>query len=405
MADFFHYRAQDHVGKIYTGTIEADSLQAAGRALHHRGLYITNLEAEKNFRAKEIWQYCFGKGVSLRELSLFCGQIAALLEAGMPLQETLHIMQAQQQNKRLRQAVQMVLTKIESGIALKDALSYPGTIFPENMIFAVSAGEASGNLDFVLQELAGYFESAAETKEKLLSMMLYPAILCGLTIFTGGFIVLYIFPAFAALFKEMQIALPWPTRFFLYVQQEAGGLGIIFLFVFFGGGFFLQQLWQKKAGRLFIDHWCFKIPLYGRFLYWKCTMEIARMLALLLHSGLPLENSLMILRKSFANQYMAACLELAEQNLESGRSLSDAFGATGMFDAMFLQFLRIGENSGDLEGMLKKSADFYEMDLKRFSERILTLAEPVAIIFMGSIIGTLVFSVVLPVFDAMTAMH
>ena len=134
-------------------------------------------------------------------------------------------------------------------------------------------------------------------------------------------------------------------------------------------------------------------------------MEIARMLALLLHSGLPLENSLMILRKSFDNQYMAACLELAEQNLESGRSLSDAFGATGMFDAMFLQFLRIGENSGDLEGMLKKSADFYEMDLKRFSERILTLAEPVAIIFMGSIIGTLVFSVVLPVFDAMTAMH
>ena len=118
-----------------------------------------------------------------------------------------------------------------------------------------------------------------------------------------------------------------------------------------------------------------------------------------------MEHALEVIRKSSANQYIAGCLRQVQMNLESGRSLTEAFAETGMFDEMFLQFLLIGENSGDLEGMLGKSADFYAMDLERFSQRMLTLAEPAAILFMGSMIGILVFSVILPIFDAMTAMQ
>ena len=405
MSTLYFYRARDKTGKVCTGSIEAQDFHAAGGALRKHGLYITKLQEEKNILGKHILAKCPGRRISLRALSLLCRQMAALLEAGMPLQETLCTMQRQQGNLRIKNALQVVLAKIESGISLKDALAYPSSIFPESMIFSVAAGEASGSLDFVLRDLAAYFEDASRTEEKLFSMMLYPVLLCVMTILVGSFIALYILPTFAGLFAQLHIALPWPTRALLYLQEQLAACSIFFMILLAGALVVLHKAMQKEKWRLYADQWRFKIPVYKRFLYWKCTMETARMLALLLHSGLPVEHALEVIRKSSANQYIAGCLRQVQMNLESGRSLTEAFAETGMFDEMFLQFLLIGENSGDLEGMLGKSADFYAMDLERFSQRMLTMAEPAAILFMGSMIGILVFSVILPSFDAMTAMQ
>jgi type IV pilus assembly protein PilC len=400
----YKYRAKTSSGKEIQGELVSDSLNEAANLIREKGLYITKLKLAKS-KVEMLWTLGIFQRANQRELFLLCRQLATMLSAGLSVSESIKALMVQDSLHLsvLQKSVQQVYEQLQAGCSLADALYKQKNVFPESMIHVIAAGEAGGTLEIVLEDLSNYMEREYEASEKMKSAMMYPILLFIMANVVTGFILCFVLPTFVVMFSNLHISLPLPTRILLILSKFALEDGWLIFLLATGLIFIGKYFYNIPLYRLRWDHFLFTIPLLGGLIKTTDTMRFTSVLATLLAGGIVIDEAMVIVKKVVENHYMQWVLEKVEKDLQRGCTLSDSLTESGLFSPMFLQMISVGEVSGELDKMLRKISDFCRNSIDVLSHRLQILMEPIMIIVLGILIGTLVLAIALPMFDTLTA--
>jgi type IV pilus assembly protein PilC len=328
-----------------------------------------------------------------------------MINAGLSLVRALDILAEQTEDKLLKAAITEVKKDVEGGKSLSAALSKHRHIFSDLYISMVKAGEIGGMLDEVLDRLANFMEKDFQLKKKVQSAMTYPAMILVLAIGIVIFLVTYILPTFVNLFKEMEVNLPLLTQVLITVVEALKNpvivVGLIVLLIF--GGIGLSVYYQTPVGRKQIDLIKLNIPVFGLLNKKVAVSRFARTLGTLLSSGVSLMASLEIVSQVSGNAVIASAIDSVRSRLREGENLSGPLSETGIFPPMVTQMIAVGEETGNLDTMLNKIADFYDTEVEYTLSSLTSLIEPIMIVGMGGIVGFIVLAVFMPLYQLITA--
>ncbi|MDR7532780.1 MAG: type II secretion system F family protein [Armatimonadota bacterium] len=399
----FRYSAKDNTGRLITGVIEADNDAVVIDRLRDMGFFITNLERTVERRdLLESLQSLFGIG--LKDLAIFSRQFSTMVNSGLSLVRTLSILEQQTTNKRLRQIITQVRQDVEAGRPLSDALGRHPQAFSSLYVNMVKAGETGGVLDEVLERLANYLEKEQALRSKIRSAMVYPALLTVAALGGLFFMTIVILPQFETLFRELggSGALPLPT-------QIAMGVSYVlrrFWYVFFAGlaamVYVLRRYLKTPSGRARYDRLKLKAPVLGELNRKIVIARFTRTLGTLIASGVPIMQSLEVVAKAIDNVVIGEAVDAVRSSIREGQSIAIPLQFSGIFPPMVVQMTRVGEETGALEQMLQKVADFYDVEVEATVQSLTSLLEPILIIFMGVVVGAMVISLYLPIFNLAT---
>jgi type IV pilus assembly protein PilC len=399
----FRYSAKDTTGRLITGVIEADNDAVVIDRLRDMGFFITSLERTVERRdLLESLQSLFGIG--LKDLAVFSRQFATMVNAGLSLVRTLSILEQQTSNKRLRQVITQVRQDVEAGRPLSDALGRHPQAFSSLYVNMVKAGETGGVLDEVLERLAAYLEKEQALRSKIRSAMVYPALLTVAALGGLFFMTIVILPQFETLFRELGGSgdLPLPT-------QIAMGVSYVlrrFWYAFIGGlvavVWVLRRYLKTPAGRARYDRLKLRAPVLGELNRKIVIARFTRTLGTLIASGVPIMQSLEVVAKAIDNVVIGEAVDAVRSSIREGQSIAIPLQFSGIFPPMVVQMTRVGEETGALEQMLQKVADFYDVEVEATVQSLTSLLEPILIIFMGVVVGAMVISLYLPIFNLAT---
>ena len=394
----YNYKARDASGNAVKGSMEAASKNEVVDKLHKTGYMATHVaQSISGIHLERFFENL--KPVSTDEMILFNIQLSNMIEAGITILSSLDTLSDQIQNKRLREAVGGVRRSIEAGDNFSSSLkNYPG-IFSGLFINMVKAGEASGKLDIVLAKYAEYYERQADLKEKIRGALFYPVILLIAGLIVTFFIVTFVIPQFAEIFMQSGIRLPMATLILyktgLAIKQYwyVGVIAVAVLCLAF------KSYSNTASGRLKIDRLKLTLPIIGP-LYRKVSIaRFARTLGTLLASGVSILESLDIVRDVVGNECLANTISQVRTTVERGEHIADHLKISKEFPPDTVQMIAIGEESGSLDKMLNKISEFYDMSLGYTIKRLTALIEPIFLVIMGSLIGFIMASMLLPIFD------
>ncbi len=341
----------------------------------------------------------FGGGVSAKEMSIFTRQLSTMIDAGLPLVQSLEILASQQDNKTFQKTLTGVRSAVESGSTLANALRQFPKVFDDLYTNMVEAGEAGGILDNVLQRLAVYIEKNVKLKAAVKSAMIYPTAVIAIMMLIVFALMKWVVPVFTKLFLDLGVALPLPTRIVMnisFVVQSFWwlmGLGLV------GAIFAVRAYYATPGGRYLIDSMLLRIPLIGILLRKVATARFCRTLGTLLSSGVPILDGLTITARTSGNAVIEKALLAVRKAVEEGRTLVEPLKNSGVFPSMVSQMIGVGEQTGALDAMLSKIADFYEEEVDTAVKDLLTIMEPIILVMIGVIVGGIVISLYLPLFD------
>ncbi|HSC78351.1 MAG TPA: type II secretion system F family protein [Candidatus Acidoferrales bacterium] len=341
----------------------------------------------------------FGGGVSAKEMSIFTRQLSTMIDAGLPLVQSLEILASQQDNKTFQKTLTGVRSAVESGSTLANALRQFPKVFDDLYTNMVEAGEAGGILDNVLQRLAVYIEKNVKLKAAVKSAMIYPTAVIAIMMLIVFALMKWVVPVFTKLFLDLGVPLPLPTRIVMnisFVVQSFWwlmGLGLI------GAIFAVRAYYATPGGRYLIDSMLLRIPLIGILLRKVATARFCRTLGTLLSSGVPILDGLTITARTSGNAVIERALMAVRKAVEEGRTLVEPLKNSGVFPSMVSQMIGVGEQTGALDAMLSKIADFYEEEVDTAVKDLLTIMEPIILVMIGVIVGGIVISLYLPLFD------
>ncbi|SFL40270.1 type II secretion system F family protein [Pelosinus propionicus] len=398
MAKIFGYRAKNRNGKILTGSIFAESKSAVAAHIREKGYFITQIKEEggENLYNNFIDHL---RRSSLKEISVLCRLFATMIDAGLPLIVSLDILIVQTNNLRIKKALQNVSKKVKEGEPLSRCLGDYPTIFPSLMVNMVEVGEVGGLLDNVFNRLANHFEKEHRLNEKIKSALIYPAVVSVMASVSVSFILTFVLPTFVQMFDNFKMELPLLTRILLVTSNILHNYAL-FLFAFIiVGTFELKVAYQREPARKIIDKLILKIPVVGMLSRKIGIARFSRTLSTLLHGGVPIIIALDVVKKTTGNFSMIEALEEAQAAIKEGMALASTLAKSKVFTPMVIQMLSIGEESGTLDKMLEKIADFYESDVDDVVGRFSSIIEPVIIGTLGIVIGLIVISIMMPIFD------
>ena len=339
-----------------------------------------------------------GSGVSIKELALFTRQFSVMLDAGLPLVECLAILGIQQDNKIFGKVLEQIRTDVESGSTLSQAMERHPKIFDGLFVNMVSAGEAGGILDVILQRLSFFLEKTVKLKRALISAAAYPSTIISVAIAIVVIIMVWVIPVFATLFESLDTSLPLPTRVVI------GATGLLTRFALplaIGGVIFLlagRYFYRTSRGRLILDTMTLRVPWLGVVLRKIAISRFARTLSTLLGSGIPILEGLEITAGTAGNVVIRNSILSARQEVEEGSTLAEPLRRRKLFPPMVTQIVAVGEQTGQLDNMLKKLADYYEEEADASIANLMTMLEPLMMIFLGGIVGGIVVSMYFPIF-------
>ncbi len=339
-----------------------------------------------------------GSGVSIKELALFTRQFSVMLDAGLPLVECLAILGIQQDNKIFGKVLEQIRTDVESGSTLSQAMERHPKIFDGLFVNMVSAGEAGGILDVILQRLSFFLEKTVKLKRALISAAAYPSTIISVAIAIVVIIMVWVIPVFATLFESLDTSLPLPTR---VVIGATGLLTRLALPLAIGGVIFLlagRYFYRTSRGRLILDTMTLRVPWLGVVLRKIAISRFARTLSTLLGSGIPILEGLEITAGTAGNVVIRNSILSARQEVEEGSTLAEPLRRRKLFPPMVTQIVAVGEQTGQLDNMLKKLADYYEEEADASIANLMTMLEPLMMIFLGGIVGGIVVSMYFPIF-------
>jgi type II secretory pathway component PulF len=341
-----------------------------------------------------------GRRVKANEVEFFSYQLATLLNSGVQLIRALRVASEQVTNPTLRSAIDQIRYDVEHGSALYAALGQHRKIFSDLYINIVQAGETGGVLGLVLARLADFSEKQRKLKSAVISALFYPMILIFVGLCIGAVLTLFVIPRLSSMFAELGTALPWPTQVLMAITGAIKGYWWIILFLLVGSIVGVRQYGRTDTGKYNIDRFKLKMPLVGTIFSTAALSRFARTLGTLLDNGVPILQSLAIVRETTGNIVYRSVIEKSEKEVERGESLANSLQRSGKFPALVTHMLSIGEESGNPEEMLEKLSEYYDTEMDKQLERISSLVGPLIILFMAMAVGFLVAAAVLPIFEA-----
>lgn len=401
MAKQYEYRARDAKGQLFTGVILAEDEAAVAGHVRQKGMYVTCIrEAKSSLDINLLLRNM--RSITTRDLAIFCRQFSTMLEAGLPILTCLGILCEQTENPRLKDNLQNVYKSVQEGMALGRAMDAQPRIFPEIMIGMVEAGELGGLLDVVMQRLAIHFEKEHRLNEKVKAALIYPLVVMFLAVVVVAFVLTFILPTFVELFASMKVELPFLTRALLALGRFLTKYWLPLLVVIMVGAYGSLVLFRYPGPRMARDRFILHLPVFGPLVRKLAVARFARTLASLLRGGVPLLSALEVVKKTTGNAMIAQILSESQAGIREGEELATRLGASRIFPPMAVQMTAVGEQSGKLDTMLDKVADFYEEDTEDIVNRLSSMLEPFLIAFLGIVIGTIIIAILIPMFDVIT---
>jgi type IV pilus assembly protein PilC len=391
----YAWKGRTRAGKTQEGVLVAENKDAAIAMLRKQQLTVTAVtEKGKEFALPKM-----GGGISQKEIAVFTRQFSVMIDAGLPLVQCLEILGGQQENRVFQKILFEVRQDIESGATLADSLRKHPKAFDELYCNMVAAGETGGILDTILQRLSQYIEKIVKLRSAVRSAMVYPVAVIVIAIGVVWIILWKVIPTFATLFAGLGAQLPLPTRITIALSKFIGAWWWA-IFAILGMSIFAIYRYHKTyKGRRVIDGLLLKMPVLGDVLKKIAVARFCRTLGTLVSSGVPILEALEITAKTAGNAVVEDAIMETRKSIEQGKTIAEPLKATSVFPSMVVQMVAVGEQTGALETMLNKIADFYEDEVDEATANLLALLEPIMICFLGIVIGGIVISMYMPMFD------
>ena len=395
----YNYKARDASGKSVGGTMDAPTKAELIDKLQKMGYMTTSVfEVTSGGMNLEAILDRF-KWIKSDEMLMFYIQLSNMLSSGINILMSLSILSGQIGNKKLKAAVESVSRQVEGGSSLSKAFAAYPQIFPRLFINMIKAGEASGNLDKVLLRYAGFFESQEDLKQKVQGALFYPLILlCAGTAVTL-LIVTFVIPQFADIYIKASVKLPTPTQIVynigLIIKHYWYALIAVVIIILVG----LKYYFSTQKGGFVLDTLMIRLPIIGPLLRKVAISRFTRTLSTLLGSGVPILESLDITREVIGNEVLARVIDSVREYVEKGERMAEPMKVSGEFPPDVVQMMSVGEETGNIEGMLSKIADFYDMTVNYAVKKLTTIIEPLFLVILGCMVGTIMASMLLPIFD------
>ncbi|WP_028399379.1 type II secretion system F family protein [Ectobacillus panaciterrae] len=392
----FQYVVRMKTGKKQTGKITAISQREAYEKLREREMRVLEVkEMPETLLNKEI---TFINPLKLKDFVVYLRQFATLLQAGVTVVDATRILANQTESKVLRCALESIEDELKAGRALSEAYSIHKRLFSRMFISMVRAGETTGQLDEALESMANYYEKQLRTRQKIQSAMAYPITVGIIAIAVVIFLLVQVVPTFVEMFKENNIELPWLTKMVIsasgWMQKEWWIFFLIDVFVYLN---FLLII-RKKGSKYYWDYAILRMPLIGKLLQKSVIARMARTLSSLVSSAVPILQALTIVEDVVDNEVVAREIRKSRTALQNGNPLSDPLKKHWVFPPLVSSMIAIGEQTGSLDQMLAKVADFYEAEVEIAADRFKSLIEPVMVVFLSAAIGTIVLAIMIPLF-------
>jgi type IV pilus assembly protein PilC len=382
---------------VMTGEIEAADRVTAVAELRNRAILVTKINEKAPKAAARV-----GGKASDRDLAIYTRQFSTMIDAGLPLVQCLNILAEQSESKALRSATAHVARQVEAGSTLADAMRRHPRTFDDLYTNLVQVGEAGGILDTVLQRLSGYIEKAAALKRKVKSAMIYPTTIIGVAFLVVVFMLTFVIPTFAQMFKNLGADLPLPTQIVMWMSDFmlsfwwAVGLAVA------GAVFGLRAYYRTDGGQANIDALLLKLPVFGTLLRKVAVARFTRTFGTLVSSGVPILEGLRITARTAGNRVVERAVMNCRAAVTAGKTLAEPLRASTVFPPMVTHMISVGEQTGALDAMLSKIADFYDDEVDTAVSALTALIEPIMIVILGVIIGGLVVAMYLPIFRLVT---
>jgi type IV pilus assembly protein PilC len=392
----YTYRGTNRAGASVSGELMAPNKGELQSLLRRQQITATKM----NEKGREINLPTFGAGVNAKELAIFTRQFSVMIDAGLPLVQCLEILASQQENKTFQKVLVNTRSAVEGGATLSAAMKQSPKVFDPLYTNMVEAGETGGILDTILQRLSTYIEKNVKLQRAVKSALVYPI---GVLTVAGGVIILLLWkvvPIFATLFAGLGVSLPLPTRIVMALSNLIGSwFGFLFLVAIVGAIFALKAWYGTPGGRLALDSIILKLPVLGLLMRKIAVARFTRTLGTLISSGVPILEGLDITARTAGNAVVEQALIKVRRSLEEGKSLTEPLKDSQVFPGMVTQMIAVGEQTGAMDAMLQKIADFYEEEVDAAVKDLLTALEPVMIVFLGVVVGGVVISMYLPLFS------
>ena len=391
----YKYTAKNKEGKNIAGNVSAQNKEGAIEMLRKQELLPISLaEGKKGFNME------FGgkKKVKLDDLSIFSRQLATMVESGIPVVAALDALYQQTEHKTLKEAIGKVRDDVETGSGFSQALARHPRVFNHLYVYMVKAGESSGLLDEILARLATYLEKLNSLQRKVKSSMVYPAVVVFIAISITAFLLIKVVPTFKGIFDLLGGALPLPTLILLAVSDFARqyfllGVGALVLFIII-----LLRYIKTDRGRYILDSTVLKLPIFGELFRKFSISKFSRTLSTLVRSGVPILVSMDIVGKTCGNKVLEKAMVESAKAIRDGKSIAEPLGKSKVLPPMAVKMISIGEQTGQLEKMLSKIADFYDEQVDAAVSSLISIIEPVIILFLGVVVGGIVLAIFMPIF-------
>jgi type IV pilus assembly protein PilC len=391
----FEWKGTARNGQTQTGVLVADSKDAVIAVMRRQQIVVTAVKE----KGKELALPKFGGKVPPQSISIFTRQFSVMIDAGLPLVQCLEILGSQQDNKTFKRVLITIRQDVESGSNLADSMRKHPKVFNDLFTNMVAAGEAGGILDTILQRLSTYIEKSVKLNAQVKSAMIYPVAVISIACIVVAVILWKVIPVFAALFESLGAELPLPTRVVIALSNVIAGYWWLIGMLIAAFIYSIRKYHETYKGKRVLDNILLKAPILGILLRKIAVARFCRTLSTLTASGVPILDGLQITARTAGNSIVEDAIMATRKSVEEGKTISEPLGDTGVFPGMVVQMIAVGEQTGALDTMLSKIADFYEDEVDIAVAGLMKLLEPILIAFLGVAIGGIVIAMYMPMFS------
>ena len=386
-------------GTVVSGEIEANDRPTAVTQLRARGVVATSVQERT---AKPVGMKKIGGKVKDKHLAIYTRQFSTMVDAGLPIAQCLSILAEQSDSKVLRDVTGKIAHEVEGGVTLAESFRKYPKVFNDLFTNMLQVGESGGVLDVVLQRLSVYIEKAAKLKGKVKGAMVYPATIISVAVLVIVFMMIFVIPTFAKMFEGLGAELPLPTAIVMWLSEFTQRYILVMVGVGAGVIYAIKRYYNTEQGSSVIDAFLLKVPVIGMLIRKVAVARFTRTLGTLISSGVPILEGLLITARSAGNRVVEKTVMQARTAVTSGRTLSEPLKGSTVFPPMVVHMINVGENTGALDQMLSKIADFYDDEVDTAVSALTSLLEPIMIVFLGVVVGGLVVAMYLPIFRLVT---
>jgi type IV pilus assembly protein PilC len=392
----FKWQGRNRQGQVIRGQMDAAS--AAVAVLNLRKQQIVPIQVKPEKAKSDGFSFQFLQGITEKEVAVFTRQLATMIDAGLPLVQSLEILGNQQENKTFKDTLLAVKTDVEGGSTFSDALRKHPKAFDDLYTNLVTAGEIGGTLDIILNRLSQYMEKSIALKKRVKGAMVYPAAILGVSVLVVVVLLVFVIPVFEKMFAGFGSALPVPTQVIIVISNFmkanilymiAGAIGLVFLF---------RRYNRTEQGRKVVDRVLLKLPVFGDLLLKIATARFTRTLGTLVSSGVPILDGLLITARASGNKVIEEAIMKTRVSISEGKTIAEPLEQSKVFSGMVVQMIGVGESTGSLDAMLNKVADFYDEEVDTTVAALTSLLEPLMMVFLGVLIGGMMVAMYLPIF-------